>query len=90
MCIRDRPYAILGSAGQNGGNFNAAISTVGATTYVKSYANVNVTSTGGVTVPTYVPTYATITANSNITNISFNYAPVSYTHLSSVARRRGS
>jgi Skp family chaperone for outer membrane proteins len=71
----DTPYAILGSAGQNGGNFNAAISTVGATTYVKSYANVNVTSTGGVTVPTYVPTYATITANSNITNISFNYAP---------------
>jgi hypothetical protein len=71
----DTPYAILGSAGQNGGNYNAAVSSVAATTYVKSYSNVNVTSTGGVTVPTYVPTYATITANTNITNISFNYVP---------------
>jgi len=70
------PYAILGSAGANGGNYNAAVSTVGATTYVKSYGNVKNydASTGGL-VNTYIPTYATITANTNITNISFNLAP---------------
>ncbi|MGO9317943.1 MAG: hypothetical protein ACLPXT_07150 [Terracidiphilus sp.] len=72
----DTPYAILGSAGANGGNYNAAVSTVGSTTYVKSYANVkNYDATTGNLVNTYMPTYATITANTNITNISFNQAP---------------
>src|SRR5215469_4614312 len=33
------PYAVLGSAGNNGGNYNAAISTVAATTYVQNYIN---------------------------------------------------
>ena len=69
------PYAILGSAGANGGNYNAAVSTVGATTYVKSYSNLKTIDSTGATVYTYVPTYATITANTNITNISFNQAP---------------
>jgi len=70
------PYAILGSAGANGGNYNAAVSTVSATTYVKSYANVkNFDAVTGNQVNTYVPTYATITANSNIANLSFNQAP---------------
>jgi hypothetical protein len=70
------PYAILGSAGANGGNYNAAVSSVGATTYVKSYANVkDFDATSGNVVNTYMPTYATITANTNITNISFNQAP---------------
>jgi len=72
----DTPYAILGSAGANGGNYNAAVSTVGATTYVKSYANVkDYDATTGAVVNTYMPTYATVTANTNIANISFNQAP---------------
>ena len=33
------PYAVLGSAGTNGGNYNAAISTEAVTTYVQNYIN---------------------------------------------------
>jgi hypothetical protein len=62
------PYAVLGSAGQNGGNYNAAISTVTATTYVQNYK-----TEAGTT--TYLPVYNTVTANTNIANISFNQAP---------------
>jgi hypothetical protein len=69
------PYAILGSAGQNGGNYNATISSVGATTYVKSYSNQVGTDSAGATTDTAVANYATVTANSNVANISFNYAP---------------
>jgi hypothetical protein len=64
------PYAVLGSAGNNGGNYNAAISTVAATTYVQNYTNVP-----GAVGPTYLPVYNTVTANTNIANYSFNYAP---------------
>jgi len=64
----DTPYAVLGSAGANGGNYNAAISTVAATTYVQNYVNEPGTTT-------YLPVYNTVTANSNIANYSFNYAP---------------
>ena len=76
----DTPYAILGSAGANGGNYNAAVSAVSATTYVKSYSNVpgaavNVGGTIYTASPTYVANYATVTANTNIANISFNKAP---------------
>jgi hypothetical protein len=62
------PYAVLGSAGTNGGNYNAAISGLTATTYVQNYTNEPGTTT-------YLPVYNTITAASNITNISFNIAP---------------
>jgi hypothetical protein len=62
------PYAVLGSAGTNGGNYNAAVSGVSATTYVQNYTNEPGTTT-------YLPVYNTITAASNITNISFNQAP---------------
>lgn len=69
------PYAVLGSAGQNGGNYNAAISASATTTYVKSYSNVtSFNSTGGLNY-NYVPTYATVVANTNIANLSFNQAP---------------
>lgn len=64
------PYAVLGSAGQNGGNFNAAISASATTTYIQTYKNVP-----GVGGPTYIPVYNTIVANTNIANISFNQAP---------------
>jgi Skp family chaperone for outer membrane proteins len=72
----DTPYAVLGSAGANGGNYNAAISGLsGLTSYVKQYNNVKDYDSLGNLVLTYAPVYNTIAANSNITNISFNQAP---------------
>lgn len=62
------PYAVLGSAGNNGGNYNAAISTEAVQTYVQNY----ITEAG---TTTYLPVYNTVTANTNIANYSFNYAP---------------
>src|ERR1019366_2223315 len=62
------PYAVIGSAGNNGGNYNAAISAIATTTYVQNYTQVP-GSTG------YIPVYNTVVANSNIANLSFNYAP---------------
>jgi hypothetical protein len=64
------PYAVLGAAGANGGNYNAAVSNVASTTYVQNYTNVP-----GATGPTYLPVYNTVTAASNIANYSFNAAP---------------
>jgi hypothetical protein len=70
------PYAILGSAGANGGNYNAAISGLsGLTTYVQSYTGVNTVDSAGNTVYGYQKNPNTVSANSNITNISFNQAP---------------
>jgi hypothetical protein len=70
------PYAILGSAGANGGNYNAAISGLsGLTTYVQSYSGANTVDSAGATVYGFTRNYNTISANSNITNISFNQAP---------------
>jgi hypothetical protein len=70
------PYAILGSAGANGGNYNAAINGLsGLTSYVKSYSNVKSFDGVGNAIESYIPNYNTIYANSNITNISFNQAP---------------
>jgi hypothetical protein len=62
------PYAVLGSAGNNGGNYNAAISASATTTYVQNY-----TQEPGTT--SYLPVYNTVVANTNIANLSFNYAP---------------
>jgi hypothetical protein len=69
------PYAILGSAGQNGGNYNAAISASGTTTYVQNYSNEKLVDAAGIAVNSYLPVYNTIVANTNVTNISFNKAP---------------
>jgi hypothetical protein len=64
------PYAVLGSAGANGGNYNAAISACSPSTSIVNYTNqVN----GGVN--TYVPVYKTVNSCANITNISFNAMP---------------
>ena len=62
------PYAVLGSAGNNGGNYNAAISASATTTYVQNY-----TQAPGST--SYLPVYNTVVANTNIANLSFNQAP---------------
>jgi hypothetical protein len=70
------PYAILGAAGANGGNYNAAISGLsGLTTYVQSYSNLKTFDNAGNVVDTYVRNYNTVSANSNIANYSFNQAP---------------
>jgi hypothetical protein len=68
------PYAVLGSAGQNGGNYNAAVSASVPTTYIQNYSNQAVTTAGG-TSDAWVPVYNTIYANTNIANLSFNQAP---------------
>jgi hypothetical protein len=70
------PYAIIGSAGANGGNYNAAISGLsGLSTYVQSYSALNTQDSAGNTVYGYVRNYNTVSANSNISNYSFNQAP---------------
>ncbi len=64
------PYAVLGSAGTNGGNYNAAISACSPSTSIVNYTNqVN----GGI--DTYLPVYKTVNSCANITNISFNVMP---------------
>jgi Skp family chaperone for outer membrane proteins len=62
------PYAVLGSAGNNGGNYNAAISASATTTYIQNY-------TGQAGTTSYLPVYNTVVANTNIANLSFNQAP---------------
>ena len=68
------PYAVLGSAGQNGGNYNAAVSASVPTTYIQNYSNQAVPTAAG-TADAWVPVYNTIYANTNIANLSFNQAP---------------
>src|ERR1700678_77366 len=69
------PYAVLGSAGNNGGNYNAAVSTVAPTTYIQTYANEKLTDSAGNVVDSYIPVYNTVVANTNIANLSFNQMP---------------
>ena len=69
------PYAVLGSAGANGGNYNAAISASGTTTFIQNYGNQVQTDSAGNTIDAAIPQYATIVANTNVANISFNQAP---------------
>ncbi len=64
----DTPYAVLGSVGNNGGNYNPAISASATTTYVQNYTNEPGTTS-------YLPVYNTVVANTNVANFSFNYAP---------------
>ena len=64
------PYAVVGSAGANGGNYNPAISTCSPSTSIVNYTNqVN----GGI--DTYLPVYKTVNACTNIANYSFNIMP---------------
>jgi hypothetical protein len=71
----NEPYAVIGSAGQNGGNYNAAISACTPATSIVNYSNqVQNNSTGGV-IDIAVPVYKTVNGCANIANISFNDAP---------------
>jgi len=72
----DTPYAVLGSAGANGGNYNAAISGLsGATTYIQNYTTSKGFDSAGNTTYSASPLTNTIYANSNVANLSFNQAP---------------
>ncbi len=64
------PYAVLGSAGANGGNYNPAISTCSPSTSIVNYTN---EANGGIN--TYLPVYKTVNACTNIANYSFNIMP---------------
>jgi hypothetical protein len=64
------PYAVLGSAGANGGNYNAAISACSPATSIVNYTN---QANGGIN--TYVPVYKTVNSCANLANLSFNYMP---------------
>jgi hypothetical protein len=69
------PYAVLGSAGNNGGNYNAAVSASVPTTYIQNYTNQKETDSAGNVIDVSVPVYNTIYANTNIANLSFNQMP---------------
>jgi hypothetical protein len=64
------PYAVLGSAGVNGGLLNAAISTCSPSTTIVNYTN----QVDGAT-DIAVPVYKTVNSCANLANISFNEAP---------------
>jgi FKBP-type peptidyl-prolyl cis-trans isomerase len=69
------PYAVLGSAGNNGGNYNATISACSPSTSIVNYTNQKQTDSAGNTVNIAVPVYKTVNSCANVTNISFNTAP---------------
>jgi len=69
------PYAVLGSAGANGGNYNAAISTCTPSNTVVNYTNEAETDSAGNTVDIASPVSKTVNGCANIANISFNKAP---------------
>ena len=69
------PYAVLGSAGTNGGNYNAAISTCTPATSIVNYTNQVETDTPANTISVPVPVYKTLNGCADIATLSFNYAP---------------
>jgi len=71
----NEPYAVLGSAGANGGNYNAAISACSPSTTIVNYTNQAQTDSAGNTIDVAVPVYKTVNGCADITTISFNQAP---------------
>jgi hypothetical protein len=69
------PYAVLGSAGTNGGNYNAAVSTCSPSTSIVNYTNQVQNNSGGSVSDIAVPVYKTVNGCSDIATISFNQAP---------------
>jgi Skp family chaperone for outer membrane proteins len=69
------PYAVIGSAGNNGGNYNAAVSGCTPATSVVNYTDQTQTDSAGNTIHVAVPVYKTVNGCSNIANLSFNVAP---------------
>jgi hypothetical protein len=71
----NEPYAVLGSAGANGGNYNAAISTCTPATSIVNYTNQVETDSAGNTIDVAVPVYKTLNGCADIATLSFNKAP---------------
>lgn len=71
----NEPYAVLGSAGANGGNFNAAISTCTPSSSTVNYTNQTQTDSAGNTVDSWAPVSKTVNGCADIATISFNQAP---------------
>jgi hypothetical protein len=69
------PYAVIGSQGANGGNFNPAINNCTPSTSIVNYTNQTEIDTAGNTIQVAVPVYKTVNGCSNIANMSFNQAP---------------
>jgi Skp family chaperone for outer membrane proteins len=69
------PYAVLGNAGANGGNYNAAISTCTPATSIVNYTDQVQTDSDGNTVHVAVPVYKTLNGCADIATLSFNQAP---------------
>ena len=71
----NEPYAVLGSAGTNGGNYNAAVSTCSPSTSIVNYTNQTEIDSAGNTIDVAVPVYKTVNGCADIATISFNQAP---------------
>ncbi len=69
------PYAVIGSQGNNGGNFNAAINACSPSTSIVNYSNQTEIDNAGNTVQIAVPVYKTVNGCGNVANLSFNEAP---------------
>jgi hypothetical protein len=69
------PYAVLGSAGANGGSYNAGISACTPATSIVNYTNqADLSATGGA-VNIAVPVYKTVNGCADLQTLSFNQAP---------------
>src|SRR5208337_1129249 len=72
----NEPYAVLGSAGANGGNYNAAISNCTPSTSIVNYTDGTVfNNSTGTTDHVAIPVYKTVNGCSDIATLSFNEAP---------------
>lgn len=69
------PYAVIGSQGTNGGNFNPAINVCSPSTSIVNYTNQTETDSAGNAIQVAVPVYKTVNGCANIANMSFNLAP---------------
>ncbi|HME57388.1 MAG TPA: hypothetical protein VKF63_03560, partial [Terracidiphilus sp.] len=71
----NEPYAVLGSAGANGGNYNAAISNCTPSTSIVNYTDMLTLTSGGYYAHSAVPVYKTVNGCTDIATLSFNEAP---------------
>ena len=69
------PYAVVGSQGNNGGNFNAGINACTPATSIVNYTNQTEIDNVGNKIQVAVPVYKTVNGCANIANLSFNQAP---------------
>jgi hypothetical protein len=69
------PYAVIGSQGTNGGNYNAGINACTPATSIVNYTNQSDLDAGNSAVNIAVPVYKTVNGCANLANLSFNQAP---------------